>query len=162
MGTPRITGTIPGIPVEAQLEVSSIEIGAVEWKDDASDLRANVETISGKNRGLVDATLSGSLPPVANKSAAIFQTVTVAVAGTPVQGPSVAVPDGITLRVRLRVTQLTSPEGYIGNSSANVQVAATRLEIKKGSTVPFVIDNMDVLWFDSDTNGAVFELYAEQ
>jgi hypothetical protein len=97
-----------------------------------------------------------------NEAAVTFQTVTVATAGTPVQAPSITVPDGYTLTVRFRATQAGSPIGYISDSAANVILSASRSEMQKGDAYAFQISNANLLWFDSDTNGAVFEIFVEQ
>lgn len=119
--------------------------------------------VAGNRRLGVDATLGGGGGGVVNRAAVTFRTVTVAVPGTPVQGPALAVPDGFAVGVKFRSTQVAvSPHGYVGNSAANVIVATTRAEMNKGEGWAFKITNMNLLWFDSDTAGAVFELVAEQ
>lgn len=111
-----------------------------------------------------EATITGgsvTVTPTPNRSSVNFRTVTVASAGTPQQGPSVAVPDGFSLLVKLRSTQAGSPKGFVAISSAGAMTSTIRAELLKGESFRVFVDNMDVLWFDSDTNGAVFELVAE-
>lgn len=100
--------------------------------------------------------------PQANRAAVTFRTVTIAAAGTPQQGPNVPVPDGFDVVVVFRVTQNGNPKGYVGNSVPNVSNPATRTEMLKGDVRSFKITNMNLLFFDSDTNGAVFDIFAEQ
>jgi len=119
----------------------------------------SVERADGKRGLAVDASGSGGAE---NRDAVTFKTVTVATAGTPVQGPDVAIPDGFALVVILRETQDGSPKGYVADSSANAQSATARTEMTKGGIRTFYISNMNLLWFNTDVNGAVFELFVEQ
>lgn len=99
---------------------------------------------------------------VPNRNAVTFRTVTVVTSGTPVQGPNVAIPDSMALTVSFRVTQDGSPKGFVAASSADTATSTARDEILKGDVLKFNLNNMNLLWFDSDTDGAVFELNAEQ
>lgn len=114
----------------------------------------------------VEAALVGPVTvvvtPTPNKTAIAFGTVTVAVAGTPVQGPNLTVPNGFSLVVRQRVTQAGSPVGYVANSGANCAISANRNETLKGMGFAFFISNANLLWFDSDTAGTIFDLSVEQ
>lgn len=173
------------INLNVQLETQEILIGATEPKDESTDDRARIlptgtAVASGDANALLIAgydgtsllalktTADGTLETSAScavKSAIIFQTVTIAAKGTPVQGPTVAIPIGATLMVRQRVTQVASAKGRISHTEAgadNDLAATLRLETVKGDSFSFNVDNMDVLWFDADTNGTVFELIAEQ
>jgi len=104
----------------------------------------------------------GGGTPVPNEAAVTMQTVTVAVPGTPVQGPAVAIPDGFSVVVKNRSSQAGAPIAFVGNSNASVQVSATRVELLKGESLAYFITSMDLLFFDSDTAGDIIELTAEQ
>jgi len=154
------TGTlVTMIDVTVQPIVQDVEIGAIEVKDHTSDDRAAVLTTGGAKRLAVD-----SYPTAASVqfTGTVHKTVTVVSAGTPVQGPNVSLPVGSTLLVELRITQAGSPKGYVSESEANVQVASTRKEMFKGGRLAYAVDNMNRLWFDTDIDGAVFEVSAEQ
>jgi len=112
----------------------------------------------------VEATIFGviTVAAVPNRAAWTAQTVTVAVPGTAVQGPNVPVPDGFSVAIVFRTTQLGNPQGYMGNSMANASNPSFNTQFLKGDTRRLFITNMDLLWFDSDTAGAVFELFVEQ
>lgn len=111
----------------------------------------------------VEAVVIGPViaDPPPNKSSVTFRTVTVATAGTPQQGPTVTVPDGFALLIRLRITQ-GAVEGRVSDSSANALDAAKRMEMVIGDSISLKVNNMNLLFFDADTNGTVFELVAEQ
>ena len=104
----------------------------------------------------------GGGTPVPNEAAVTFQTVTVAVPGTPVQGPNLPIPDGFGVVVKCRSAQAGAPIAYVGNGAATVIVSATRMELLKGESIGYKITNMDLLFFDSDTAGCIVELTAEQ
>lgn len=112
----------------------------------------------------VEAVVVGAIvvTPTPNRSALTFRTVTIAAAGTPVQGPSVTIPDGFSLAVKNRITNAGAPTGYVANSGANTAVAASRTEMLKGEAFAMFEDNMDNFFFDATINGTIFELFAEQ
>lgn len=112
----------------------------------------------------VEAEVIGPIivTPTPNRAAVTFRTVTVVTAGTPVQGPTVTVPDSFSLLVKMRTTNIGNPTGFIANSAANTAISGSRMELKKGEAISLKIDDMDLLFFDSDTSGVVFELVAEQ
>ena len=127
----------------------------------------NVIHALGIDRLAVDAFISGGALPVVvtptpNKAAVTMQTVTVAVPGTPVQGPAVAIPDGFSVVVKNRSAQGGTPIVFVGNSNPSVQVATTRVELLKGESLAYFITSMDLLFFDSDVAGCIIELTAEQ
>ena len=93
--------------------------------------------------------------------AANIQTVTVSTAGTPVEGPDVAVPKGYVCSVRQRY-HATDRTGYVGFSEQGVKLSAARIELRNQVSVDFRrVRNMSELWFDADTASTVFELVAE-
>lgn len=98
-----------------------------------------------------------------NKTAINVREVTVAVAGTAVTGPDVAVPNGFALVVQLRITQAGNQTGYVGEAAdvPNIPVAR-RKEIKKGMALKFFVQNMNQIGVDASVNGTVFEFYAEK
>ena len=100
--------------------------------------------------------------PTANRAAVTMRSVTVIAAGTPVQGPNVSIPNGFAVLVLFRVTQTGAPIGFLANSLANTALPANRTEMLKGDTRRFFVTNMNLLFFDSDTTDAVFELFVEQ
>lgn len=112
--------------------------------------------------GSIPNPLPVTITPGANRSAITFTTVTVNPAGTPVPGPNLVVPSGYSLMVRLRETLVGTPIGYVANSGANCAISANRNEVLKGSGFVLWITNANLLYFDSDTNGTIFELTVEQ
>jgi hypothetical protein len=112
----------------------------------------------------VEATVTGTVAvlPTPNRAAWTARTVTVAAPGAAQQGPGVPIPDGFTVAVVFRATQTGAPKGYMANSAANTGLAASRTEMNKGDVRRLGVTNMNLLFFDADTAGAVFELVAEQ
>lgn len=112
----------------------------------------------------VEATIVGAIVVTAtpNRSAVIFRTVTVVTSGTPVQGPSVTIPDGFSLAVKNRITNTGTPTGYVANSGANTADATLRTEMLKGEAFAMFEDDMDNFFFDATLDGTIFELFAEQ
>ena len=93
--------------------------------------------------------------------AANIQTVTVSTAGTPVEGPDVAIPRGYVCSVRQRY-HASDRTGYVGFSEQGVKLSATRIELRNQVSVDFRrVRNMSELWFDADTASTIFELVAE-
>jgi hypothetical protein len=178
--------TVDGVNRLAVETSAEIQIGAVELDDGATDTRASIKgdgaamspapndgglLISGRDdtgpvQRHIRVNSSGALVteenPAPNEAAVTFQTVTVVVAGTPVNAPSIVIPDGYSLTVRFRTTQTGMPRGFISNSAANVVLSASRSEMLKGDAYAFQISNANLLWFDSNSAGAIFELIVEQ
>jgi hypothetical protein len=96
---------------------------------------------------------------VPNSSAWSINPVTVATSGTPVQGPSVAVPSGAV------AIQASTANGNkklrVANSSANTADVTKRIELKSGESLNLNIDSLDLLWFDSSGNNTVALIVAE-
>lgn len=97
----------------------------------------------------------------ANKTSVNFEIVTVVDNAQAYQGPDVAIPPGFQVVACLRVTQDGAPFGYVASSQADVADPTARKEIVKGFLVAYQLQNMNELWFGSDTDGCVWELTAE-
>ena len=112
----------------------------------------------------VEAVIVGPIvvTPTPNRAAVTFRTVTVVTSGTFVQGPTVTVPDGFALFTKVRTTNTGNPTVFVANSGVNTGISASRMELKKTESISLKIDNMDLLFFDSNANGVVIELVAEQ
>ena len=111
----------------------------------------------------VEAVIVGSIVVAAtpNRSAVSFRTVTVVTSGTPVQGPSVTVPDGFSVAVKNRITNAGSPTGFVANTSGNTANATVRTEMLKGEAFAMFEDNYDNFFFDASLDGTIFELFSE-
>lgn len=110
----------------------------------------------------VDVSGAVSSVPTPNRAAWTARTVTVLTAATPVQGPNVAIPDGFSVAVIFRATQAGTPKGYMANSSANTAILASRTEMNKGDVRRLFVTNLNLLFFDTDTSGSIFDLVVEQ
>ena len=90
----------------------------------------------------------------------IIRRVRVATAGTPVQGPRIAITPGYDTTVRQRRNPGT-PNGYVAYSSVAVKDTTQRIEIQDNDAVSLRVSNWDRLWFDADTDDTDFELFVE-
>ncbi len=146
-------GTLPSSPPPAGIAISGLETATGFLRIARVNAAGALVTTGGGG---------GGGTPVPNEAAVTFQTVTVAVPGTPVQGPNLTVPDGFGVVVKCRSSQPGSPVAYVGNGAGTVVVSATRMELLKGESIGYKITNMDLLFFDTDTAGCIIELTAEQ
>ena len=146
-------GTLPSSPPPAGVAISGLETATGLMRIARVNAAGALVTTGGGG---------GGGTPVPNEAAVTMLTVTVAVPGTPVQGPAVAIPDGFSVVVKNRSTQGGAPIVFVGNSNPSVQVATTRVELLKGESLAYFITSMDLLFFDSDVAGCIIELTAEQ
>lgn len=112
----------------------------------------------------VEAEITGSIvtSPTPNRPDWTARTVTVVTAGTPVQGPDVSIPNGFSVLIRQRVTQTGSRRLYVARTAANAGIAANRFEFSKGDGLRLFITNLNLLFFDTNTDGTIAELVVEQ
>ena len=92
---------------------------------------------------------------------ALIRRVEVVTAGTPVQGPSIAIPVGITTVIRQRRSTGTR-NGYVAVNEHDVTNTSLRTESQNGDVIGLRVSNWNKLWFDADTSGTEFELISEQ
>lgn len=100
--------------------------------------------------------------PQENLSSAEIRRVRVVTAGTPVQGPTVTVPNGYALVVRMRRVTTGTPTGYLGTSSANALDDTVRSVLNGNDALTLNVTNMNAIWVDADTNTTDFEFVVEQ
>lgn len=91
----------------------------------------------------------------------IAQVITVAAAGTPVQLPSIVIPEGAALFVRARVEN-GNKRIFLADSLVNVVDATKRITLRSGEGVGLNIQNSNAIFIDTNTNGAQVELFVEQ
>ena len=102
-------------------------------------------------------------PPVSGNSSStrvLVTKVTVNVAGTAVQGPDQEVPAGYNVVVRQRRHSGTVT-GYVAFSDGDTSNDGKRSVFRDNDSLAFKIRNLKEVWFDSDTNGTVFEMIVE-
>ena len=102
-----------------------------------------------------------SVVTLVNFASFLAQVVTVAASGTPVQLPSVVVPDGASVTIRAKVDN-NNKKIYLADSSANTALASNRLVLRAGESVEMRLQNINSVWIDSNSNGAQVEVLAEQ
>ena len=89
------------------------------------------------------------------------QVITVAAAGTPVQLPSVIIPEGASIFVRARVEN-GNKRIFLADTSLNTGVATSRLTLRAGEGIEMRVQNANAIWIDANNNGAQVELFVEQ
>lgn len=100
--------------------------------------------------------------PQENLSSFEIRRVRVTTSGTPVQGPTVTVPNGYALVVRMRRVTSGAPTGYVANSSANTADDTVRSVLNGNDAITMNVTNMNLVWVDADTNTTDFEFIVEQ
>jgi hypothetical protein len=169
---------------------SDIEIGAVEIKDHVSDVRGSVGSngilyagtlnglmLSGVDSGFIarvitatvvgakralDVNVTGGVAVPANRAAFTARQVTITVANTPVNLPSIVIPDGYSLVIRNSDANAAATVVFVADSAANAGAAATRYRLVETETVSLQITNANLVWVNSATAGALVDLIVEQ
>jgi len=168
---------------------SDIQIGAVEVKDHFNDVRQSVgangaayaPAENGAEIGGVDpsaalfrtvtTSLSGTRrlldtnvvtsPGGANRTTFDARQVTVAVANTPVQLPSIAIPNGFALTVRNSDANPAARVVFVANSAANALVAGMRYRLVETETVSLRVTNADAVFVNSAFAGTLVDIIVE-
>lgn len=104
-----------------------------------------------KVRGSASAGLMVS-PPAVSVATAISGQITVATAGTAVQGSNVALNNGVYIKALKGNTGLV----YVGNDGAGDISSANGFQLAQGEGVTIQVANLSNLWFDVATNGDKF------
>lgn len=81
---------------------------------------------------------------------ALSGQITVSTAGTEVQGPNIALPNGVY------ISALAGNAGvvYVGNDGAGAVSSSTGYQLRKdGPPILVQVSNLNKLWFDAATNG---------
>lgn len=90
------------------------------------------------------------------------KVVGIPTSGTPVQLPSIVVPEGSSLFVRARVEN-GNRRIFLADSLANVALPANRLTLRSGEGVELRVQNANVVWIDSSGGSNIeVELLVEQ
>lgn len=88
------------------------------------------------------------------------KVVVVPIAGTPVQLPSIPVPNGSTLVIRA-CKDNHKKKIYLANSAANTADPGNRITLSKGEAFGLSVNNANIIWVDADSNGALVEVVTE-
>lgn len=126
-------------------------------------LRDALRGLSSKTLTDLDSRLATVIGQLGNRSAApAMQYVTVTTAGTPVQGPSITIPDGF----RLVVAYHPSNTGVIGvggsSANANLSTGTPFRLTAAGQALEYKLTNANLLWFDTTVSGDKVMLTVEQ
>ena len=88
------------------------------------------------------------------------RTVTCTVSGTPVQGPTLAVPEGIEVVVKAAAGNTGTVT--VAESSANaLNSDADNFPLEPGTALTIQVQNTSMLWFDSTVSGDTVRLVFE-
>lgn len=96
-----------------------------------------------------------------NQAAWQVQSITVVTAGTPVQGPSVAVPHQVSTSILNPSTNGATDVLFVANSSANTAIPNSRVALRRGESLALNITNTDLVWVDSNNNNVVAKFIVE-
>lgn len=100
------------------------------------------------------------IPEVPNLPHFKAKVVEVVNAGTPVQLPSIPIPDGSTLVLRA-CRDNGKKKIYLANSAANTANTENRITLSKGEAFGLTVNNANVIWVNSDGNGVHVEVVTE-
>ncbi|MCL6577991.1 MAG: hypothetical protein K6T73_01210 [Candidatus Bathyarchaeota archaeon] len=95
-----------------------------------------------------------------NKNVFRTEVITVTSAGTPVQLPSIYIPDGFDLVIRAKQTN-GQKKIYLSNSQSNVADPTKRIELLAGDSIGLGVTNSNLVWIDANENEAQVELIIE-
>ena len=133
--TIRLTGTIPG---ETELKSTEDENG-----------EHTLHVISEGESGGTPVEVVG---PTMSDVLAKTGQITVAVAGTAVQGGNIPLTNGVFVKALGGNTGKV----YVGNDGWGDVSSTTGYELAAGEVAIFQVANLNQLWFDSATNGDKF------
>ena len=103
---------------------------------------------------------SSSLVDTLNSSVWTITPVTVALAGTPVQGPSLVNQFNNSILVHSPLSNLNK-RLFVATSAANAAIANSRVELRSGESLVLKIDNANLLWFNASINATVAQIITE-
>ena len=90
--------------------------------------------------------------PILNKVEQLSGQITVATAGTAVQGPDVALKGG----AYVKAMGANGGKVYVGNDGLDDVTTLNGYELAAGEVSIWRVDNMNKLWFDAATSGDKF------
>jgi hypothetical protein len=102
-----------------------------------------------------------SIVTLINYTTFVAKVASVPVSGTPVQLPSVVVPDGAGLSIRALVSN-GNKKIYVANSAVDTGIPANRIVLVGGETIELRIQNANSVWIDASHNNLGVELLVEQ
>ena len=90
--------------------------------------------------------------PTLNKVEQLSGQITVAAAGTAVQGPDVALKGG----AYVKAMGANAGKGFVGNDGVDDVTLLNGYELAAGEVSLWRVDNLNLLWFDAATSGDKF------
>ena len=100
--------------------------------------------------------------PTPNATAFTIQNTTVTTAGTPVQLPSITIPDGRALVVVSDGANNVKQVVYVATSSVNAGDPTKRVVLAPGNSVKLYVSNADLVWVDASASGQKVNAIVEQ
>lgn len=95
-----------------------------------------------------------------NQSVFRVEVINVPSAGTPIQLPDIAVPDGIDIVIKAK-TSNGGKRIYVADSSVNCGNAAKGAELRAGESIGLALINTNLVFIDASHNNAAIELLLE-
>lgn len=114
---------------------------------------------------MADVSLSNPsviVEPTPNNATFVATVVTIPTAGTPVNLPSIVVPDGRALTVSSDVSNDPKKVVYVADSSANALLPAARATLSPGNNVKLFVTNANSVWIDTNLSGQKVVVVVEQ
>ena len=102
-----------------------------------------------------------SVVTLVNFTSFIAQVVTVVTRNTPVQLPSISIPDGASLFIRALVSN-GNKKIYVANTSGDTAIPTSRLVLAGGEGIELRIQNANAVWIDASSNNVGVEIFTEQ
>ena len=93
-----------------------------------------------------------TVSPFTNQAAFSVTQVNVPTAGTPVQAPTIVVPDGMSVSILADPSNANNAELFVATSSANALDPTKRIPLKRGQSVGLLVNNVNLVWLDASTN----------
>ena len=90
--------------------------------------------------------------PTPNKATFTVQVVNIPTAGTPVQLPALAVPNGFSVLVGSELSNSNNQRVYVSDSSANALLTTARATLAPGNTVRLFVDDVSDVWVNASAN----------
>lgn len=109
----------------------------------------------------INASESSVNASVPNAATFVVEQVTVVTAGTPVQGPVIAVPSDRGITVQNSPTNGNNDLIFIANSSANALLAAKRVQLSRSQSIVLNVDDVSDIWVNASANGAKATIMVE-
>ena len=101
-----------------------------------------------------------SLVTFPNQTTFQSSIVDIAVSNTPVNLPSIPIPDGVDIILRAKISNGLN-QVFISNSSANALLPGSRFRLRAGETISLALTNANLIWINGAAVGTGIEILVE-